>query len=155
MNARTDLARTVALMESTARVERDIAATLGVMAAPDGGEAAARRLALAQEAVRAAHEAVRHSEHLLRLATRWAEHEDIVTLHRLLSQAGHVLADLARTEQEIADTLTSLASRDGSDLAAQRRQAAEEAAAGAQRARDRAQALHRLAGAAAAQSRPA
>jgi ABC-type transporter Mla subunit MlaD len=69
-------------------------------------------------------------EQLRQLARQWAEHADVVTLHRLLAHAAAVLTDLAETEQDIADTLTSLASLDGSNLAAQRQQLAEAAASG-------------------------
>jgi hypothetical protein len=45
-----DLTRTVALLESTARVEGDVARTLRAMASAEAGEATARRLRLAEEA---------------------------------------------------------------------------------------------------------
>lgn len=76
------------------------------------------------------------------------------------SERERMLADLAQTvalleassrvEMGIAATLGAMAGRDGSGLAARRRQLAAEALAGAQRARDRAQALRRLAAAASA-----
>jgi len=66
-------------------------------------------------------------------------------LLRSLHHAGKVLADLARTEKDIAGTLTSVASRSGPDQAVQLGHLAEEASAGAQRASERAQSLHDLA----------
>lgn len=77
----------------------------------------------------------------------------MAALHQLLGHAGRVLAGLASTEEDIAYILTKLASKDGSDLAEQRRHLADEALADAQRARDRARALRRLAETGAAQAR--
>ena len=142
------------LMEAIARTERDIAGTLQHMATHSEGKKAARRRKLAEDAILGAHEADNRHEQLRRLAEQWSEHASVVTLHQLLAQAASVLTDLARTEQEIADTFTSLARRDGSPLAAQRRQLAQAAAADAQYARDRARDLHQLARTSAASTRP-
>lgn len=89
-----------------------------------------------------------------RLADRWATHANVAALFQLLNHAGTVLADLASTEESIATELTSLASKDGSDAADERRHLADEALAGAQRARDRAGALRRLAETSAARAQP-
>jgi len=140
-----DFARAIALMETVSQTEQDIAHTLRVMAETDGSEAAARRLRLAEDAVKGAQEAAEHAERLHRQADRWARHADETALSRSLRHAGKVLADLARTEKDIAGTLTSLASLSRPDQAAQLRQLAEEASAGAQRADDRARSLHDLA----------
>lgn len=140
-----DFARGMALMEAVGRTEQDIADTLRVMAEEDGSEAAARRLRLAGDAVKGAQEAAGHAEQLHRQADRWARHADVTALLRSLRHAGTVLADLARTEKDIAGTLTSLASRSRPDQAAQLRQLAEQASAEAQRADDRARSLHGLA----------
>ena len=137
-----DFARAMALMEAVSQTEQDIADTLRAMAETDDSEAAARRLRLAGDAVKGAQEAAEHAEQLHRQADRWARHADETALSRSLRHAGKVLADLARTEKDIAGTLTSLASRSRPDHAAQLRQLAEEASAGAQRADDRARALH-------------
>jgi hypothetical protein len=145
---------TMTLMEAIARTERDIAGTLQHMATHSEGKKAARRRKLAEDAILGAHEADNRHEQLRRLAEQWSEHASVVTLHQLLAQAASVLTDLARTEQEIADTFTSLARRDGSPLAAQRRQLAQAAAADAQYARDRARDLHQLARTSAASTRP-
>lgn len=139
------LEQTVRVLEESAFVERDLAATLTAMAADDGSRAAARWLVIAKQATAGATAAAKRGEHLLNVARQRAEHADVIRLHHLLAHAAEVLADLAKTEQGIADAMTSLAARGGSDLAAQRRQAAVEAAAGAKRAHDRAQALHQLA----------
>jgi hypothetical protein len=69
----------------------------------------------------------------------------VAALDQALEHAGNLLADLARAEDDIADILTRLASRNGSDLAARRRRLATQASAAARRARDRAQALRQLA----------
>jgi len=143
--AQSDFARAVALMETVARTEKDIAYTLRAMARLDGSEAAARRLRLAEGAVKGAREAAEHGERLRRLADRWARHAEVAALHQSLNHAGRVLADLASTEEDIAGILTKLASNDDSDLAEERRHLADEALAGARRARDRARALRRLA----------
>ncbi len=140
-----DFARAMALMETVSQTEQDIADTLRVMAEMDGSEAAARRLRLAGDAVKGAQQAAEHAEQLHRQADRWARRADVIALLRSLRHAGEVLADLARTEKDIGDTLTSLASRSRPDEAAQLRQLAEQASAGAQRAEDRARSLHDLA----------
>jgi hypothetical protein len=145
---------TMALMVTIARTERNVAETLQDMAARSKGKAAARRRKLAEEAIEGAHEAERRLAHLQDLAQRWDEHADVITLHQLLAHAASVLTDLARTEQEIADTFTSLASQDSSALAAQRRQLAAAAAADARNAQDRARDLHQLAQTSAARTRP-
>jgi hypothetical protein len=136
---------TMTLMETTASTERDIARTLQDMAAQDEGEAAARRRRLAEEAIQGARDADKRTEQLQQLARQWAEHAEVVTLHQLLAHAAQVLTDLARTEQGIADSFTSLASQDGSALAAQRRELAAAATAEARNARDRARDLRQLA----------
>jgi len=133
------------LMETTASIERDIALTLDDMAAQAEGETAARRRRLAQDAVRGAQEADKRAEHLRQLAREWIEHAEVEALHQLLAHAAQLLGDLARTEQDIADAFTVLASQDGSALAAQRRQLAVAATADAQKARDHARDLHELA----------
>ena len=140
-----DFARAMALMETVGRTEQGIADTLQAMAEEDGSEAAARRLRLAGDAIRGEQEAAEHAEQLHRQADRWARRADETALSRSLRHAGKVLVDLARTEKDIAGTLTSLASRSRPDQAAQLRQLAEEASAGAQRADDRARSLHDLA----------
>jgi len=145
---------TMTLMMAIARTERDIAETLQGMAAHSAGERAARRRKLAADAVEGAHEADKRREQLQQLAEQWSEHASVVTLHQLLAHAASVLTELARTEQDIADTFTSLARHDGSHLAAQRRQLAKAAAADAQYARNRARDLHQLARTSAASTRP-
>jgi hypothetical protein len=142
------------LMEEIACIERGIAETLGDMATHDEGKTAARRRKLAADAIEGAHEADRRREQLQQLAERWSEHASVVTLRQLLGHAASVLTELARTEQDIADTFTGLARHDSSPLAAQRRQLAKAAAADAQDARNRAQDLHQLARASAASTRP-
>jgi hypothetical protein len=141
------------LMEAIARTERDIAETLGDMATHTQGKTAARRRKLAKDAIQGAHEADKRREQLQRLAEQWSEHASVVTLHQLLAHAASVLTELARTEQDIADTFTGLAHHDGSPLAAQRRQLANAAAADAQNAHHRAQGLRQLAKASAANTR--
>ena len=145
---------TMRLMEAIARTERDIAGTLLDMATHSKGKGAARRRKLAEDAIQGAHEADKRREQLQRLAEQWSEHANVVTLHQLLAQAASVLTELARTEQDIADTFTSLARHDGSPLAAQRRQLARAAEGDAQYARNRARDLHQLARTSAASTRP-
>jgi len=142
------------LMEVIARTEQGIAETLQDMAVHSEGRHAARRRKLALDAIQGSHEADKRREQLRQLAEQWSEHANIVTLRQLLAHAASVLTDLARTEQDIADTFTSLARHDGSPLAAQRRQLAKAAAADAQYARNRAQDLHQLARTSAANTRP-
>jgi len=142
------------LMEAIARTERDIAGTLQDMATHSKGKGAARRRKLAEDAIQGAHEADKRREQLQRLAEQWSEHANVVTLHQLLAQAASVLTELARTEQGIADTFTSLARHDGSPLAAQRRQLARAAEGDAQYARNRVRDLHQLARTSAASTRP-
>jgi len=132
-----DLARSIALIEMVAQIEKDLAASLRSMAAQDGSEAAARRLRLAEEAIRGAEAAAERSAHLRQVARRWAEHADPVTLHPSLAHAD------------------GLARKDGPDLAAQRRHLADEAQAAARSAADRARALQQLAEASAAWARRA
>ena len=132
-------------MHTAASAERSIAGTLRDLAAQGEGETAAHRLKLADDAIRGAQEAEKHSEYLQQLAERWAEHADVAKLHRLLGHAGQVLADLARTQQEIADAFARLADQDGSALARQRRQLAAAAADHARRAWDQAQEMRELA----------
>ena len=145
---------TMRLMEAIARTERDIAGTLQDMATHSKGKGAARRRKLAEDAIQGAHEADKRREQLQRLAEQWSEHANVVTLHQLLAQAASVLTELARTEQDIADTFTSLARHDGSPLAAQRRQLARAAEGDAQYARNRVRDLHQLARTSAASTRP-
>jgi len=140
-----EFAQAIRLMEQLGRIDENLADTLRAMAAADKSEAAARRLELAKAAVKGAHEAAERSKQLQRQADRWARQAEVVDLFQSLRYAGTMLADLARTERDIADTLMSLASRGGSDRAAQLLPLAEEAVAGVQRANDRAQALHDLA----------
>ncbi len=64
------LARTVTLLETIARVERDVATTLGAMARTDGTEAAERRLRLAEHAIQGAQAAIERGEHLQQQAHR-------------------------------------------------------------------------------------
>jgi hypothetical protein len=123
------------------------------MARLDGSGAAARRLRLAEAAIKGAHVAAGRGEQLRRLADRWARQAEVAALHQLLGHAGKVLADQASREEDIAYILTKLASKDGSDLAEERWHLADEALVGAQRARDRARALRRLAETGAAQVR--
>jgi hypothetical protein len=144
----------MALMEAVGRTEKDIADTLGAMAAADGSKAAARRLALAEEAINGVPQAAGHGEQLQRLAGRWASHAEVAALLHSLHHADRMLADLASTEEDIAAILTRMASKDGSDLAEERRHLGCQALAGAQCARDRARALRRPAETSAAGSRP-
>jgi hypothetical protein len=152
--ALSDFAWTIRLMDSVVRTEKDMADTLQVIAGADESETASRRLRLAEAAIKGAEEAAERSEQLRRLADRWATHADAAALFQLLYHAGAVLADLASTEENIATELTSLASKDGSGAADERRHLADEALAGAQRARDQAGALRRLAEASAARVQP-
>ena len=145
---------TMRLMEAIARTERDIAETLQGMATHSEGRGAVRRRRLAEDAIQGAHEADKRREQLERLAEQWSEHANVVTLHQLLAQAASVLTELASTEEDIADTFTSLACHDGSPLAAQRRQLAKAAAGDAQYARNRARDLYQLARTSAASTRP-
>jgi hypothetical protein len=147
-------ARTITLMETVSRTEEDVADTLRAMARAGGSEAAARRLSLAEEAIKGAHRAAGRGKQLQRMADCWARHSDLIALRRSLDHAGTVLADLASTEDDIAAELTRLASTDGTDLAEKWRHLADEAVAGAQRARDRARALRSLAETSAAGARP-
>jgi hypothetical protein len=147
-----DLARTVMLLETVARVERSVAQTLRAMASLNEGESAARRLRLAEEAIRGAHAAIERSEHLQSQAHRWQEHAEMVKLHHALHRASGLLADLAHAERDIADILTSLASEDGTELSDRRQQLAWQALEAARRASDRAQALRELGGAAASRT---
>src|SRR5215831_247716 len=138
------------LMEEIARTERNIAETLQDMAAHSKGRHVARRRKLAEDAIQGAHEAHKRGEQLRQLAEQWSEHANVVTLRQLLAHAASVFTELARTEQDIADTFTSLARHDGSPLAAQRRQLANAAAADAQYARNQAHDLQQLASTSAA-----
>ena len=118
------------------------------------GHGTVRRRKLAEDAIQGAHEADKRHEQLQRLAEQWSEHASVVTLHQLLVQAASVLTELASTEQDIADTFTSLARHDSSPRAAQRRQLARAAESDAQYARNRARDLHQLARTSAASARP-
>lgn len=148
------LADAIALMETTARSERDIAATLQEIAAEDEGEAAARRRSLAGEAVRGAEEADKRCDQLALLARQWAEREDVRALQQLLDDAVRVLGTLARLQQAIADTFTSLSNQDGAALAAERQKLAATAAAAASDAREQARSLRELATASVARTHP-
>ncbi len=150
-----ELARAVRLLERVSHTEKAVAQTLHRMAQADGSDTAARRLRLAGEAIHGAQTAIEYSERLQQHARQWKEHGEVIRLHWALSHAASVLADLARTETDIADTLTSLAGRDGSGLAVHRLQLADQARASAQRAYERAQALRQLAGTSAAGTPPA
>jgi hypothetical protein len=86
----------------------------------------------------------RLSADLAHLAEGWGEQADVTRLHVLLLHARIVLADLAGTEQGIADTLLSLATQGGPEAAGRWRQAAVQAAREAESARDRARALQEL-----------
>jgi hypothetical protein len=141
----TDFARAITLMDAVGRTEKDIAGTLRAMAGASGSEAAARWRRLAEEAIEGANEAAERGEQLRRLADRRDRHADEAALRQSLHHAGTVLADLASTEEDIADELTRLTGKDGSDLAEERRHLADEALAGARRARNRARALRKLA----------
>ncbi len=132
-------------MDRVSQTESSIADTLRVMAATGGSQAAARRLRLAEAALKGAQEAAERSELLRRQADRLTGHADVAALLDSLDRAGLVLADLARTEKNIADILTRLASRGDPDRAAQLRNLAQEALADAQRANDRARSLRGLA----------
>jgi hypothetical protein len=140
-----DLARTVMLLETVARVERNVAQTLRAMATLNEGEFSARRLRLAEEAIRGAHAAIERSERLQSQAHRWHTHVEVVKLQHALHRAGGLLTDLAHAERDIADILTALASEDGTELSGQRQQLARQAMEAAQRAGDRAYALRELA----------
>ena len=135
----------ITLMQTAARAERDIAETLRELAGQSSGETAAHRLRLAEDATLGAQEAEKHSAYLEQLAGEWDEHTGVVQLHRLLAHAGQVLADLARTQQDIAVVFSRLAGQDDTAVAAERRQLAAAAAANARLARDQAQGLHELA----------
>ena len=149
-----DLDRTVMLLDTVARVEKAVATTLRALARTGGTETAGRRLRLAEQALQGAQAAIDRSEHLQQQAYRWQEHTEVTRLHHALNRAGGLLADLAHAEKDIADSLTSLASQDGSVLAAQRQQLAEQALADARRAEARARALRELAAASAARAQP-
>lgn len=147
-----DLAWTISLMEGVSRTEKKIADTMRVMAESGGSQAAERRLRLAEAATKGAQEAAERSEMLQRQADRLARHADVAALLHSLDHADRVLADLARTEKDIAGTLTRLAGRGGPDQAVQLRHQAEEALAAAQRANDWARSLHDLADSVAAEN---
>jgi hypothetical protein len=150
----SDPAWGAALMEAVSLTERDVAGTFRAMAALAGeGEAAARRLRLAEAAIRGSREAAERARLLQRLgsqearqARNAARQADRAALLRALHRAGPILADLAAAETDIAHALAKLAEEDGSDLAAQQRGQADEAVAAAQSARDRARVLRTLAG---------
>lgn len=140
-----ELRETMTLMEHAARNERHVAETLRDMAAHAEGEVAAKRLQLAEEALRGAQAAERHRERLQDLAQQWVVHAEVVRLHRLLDRATGALADLAHTQQGIADAFTALATDGASALAEERRQLAAAAAASACEARRQALDLRKLA----------
>jgi hypothetical protein len=139
-----DVAQSIAVVEMAGQVEDDLAETLHAMAAHATGEAAARRLRLAEDATQGARAAARIGERLREQARRWTEHADMVRLNQAVDHAARVLVQLAREENEAADTLKALDRPNGSDRAA-RRQLAAEASAAARHARDLAQALRELA----------
>lgn len=138
-----DWERTIALADSIERVENEIATTLRALAARDGGKVAARRLDLAREADRAAQAAADTRERLQREGRRWADHADMVALRQALHRAAELHAELARTENDIADILVHMASRNGSDLAESQQRLADAASAAALGARERARSLGR------------
>lgn len=140
-----DLARTVSLLETISRVERDVANTLRALAKADGSDLAVRRLRLAEDAVKGAHAAIERSERLQGQVRMWQEHVEVVRLRHALDRAGGLLTDLACAERDIADILTEMAAEDGSELAAQRHKLAKQALAAARRADTRAVDLRRLA----------
>ena len=138
-----DWERTVALADSIERVENEIATTLRALAARDGGKIAARRLDLAREADRAAQAAANTRERLQQEGKRWADHADMVALRQALHRAAELHAELARTENGIADILVHMAGRNDSDLAVSEQRLAEAASAAARGARERARSLRR------------
>jgi hypothetical protein len=144
-DGQVDVMRPIAVVEMAGQVESHLAETLRDMAAQHRGEAAARWLLLADDATRGAQAAAKASGHLQQQARRWAEQADVAALRQALDHAATILADLARAENHIADILTTLASRNGSELTAERQQLATAASAAAGRARELSQALHRLA----------
>jgi hypothetical protein len=148
----SDPAWGAALMEAVSLTERDVAGTFRAMAQTGGGEAAARRLRLADAAIRGSREAAERARLLQRLgsqearqARNAARQADRAALLRALHRAGPILAELAAAETDIARALAKLAEADGSELAARQRGAAEVAVAAAQSARDRARVLRKLA----------
>ena len=149
-----DFTRSIMLMETIGRVENDLAQTLRAMAGQDGGEAAARRLRLAEDADRGAQAAAKNSERLQQQARQWAEHAEMQALHQALDHTAAILADLDRAERGLADLLTDLADYSDPDVAVRWRQLAAEASAAAGQARDRARVLHDLTQSDGARTRP-
>ena len=141
------LRRTIDVMETVARVELGVARTLQALSLRGGSEAGARRMRLATEAIGGANTAIDRSRHLQREVYRLAARGDVAGagLRQLLDRAAGVLTGLASAERDIADTIMSMPGPDGSELAAQRRQLAYEAQAGARRASARARVLQELA----------
>jgi hypothetical protein len=140
-----DFTRSIMLMEAIGRVEADLAKTLRAMAALDGGEAAARRLRLAEDAAKGAQVAAEKSEHLRRQARHWAERAGRVQVHQALDRAMTVLVEAHRAETDLAGTIEDLARYGDPDVAVRWRRTAAEASAAARQARDRAQVLRELA----------
>jgi len=115
--ALADFERAITAMETTGRIEMDIAATLRAMAAKDGSDAAARRRRLAEVAMRAAQVAVDHSERMRQQARECPEHADVVALWQSLEDACWLLVDLARTEELLAGILRTMAGPAGCESA--------------------------------------
>lgn len=138
------LAWTISLMDQTSEIETSIAETLRALAESGGSQAAARRLGLAEAATKAAQTAAEHGERLRRVVGQLAGHAEVAALRRSLDHADQLLADLARTENDIAGMLTGLADRGDPDRAARLRQPIQEALAAAQQAEDQARALRDL-----------
>jgi hypothetical protein len=140
-----DFERAIAVMETTGRIEMQIAAALRAMAAEDGSDATARQRRLAEVAMGAAQVAVDHSERMRQQARAWSDHADVAALWQSLEDACWLLVDLARTEELMAGILRTMADRGGSGPAAERRRLADQAAANAQHHHDRARGLRELA----------
>src|SRR5215470_1877718 len=104
--ALAELAQTIALVETACRTESDLARTLRAMAGHHRGEAAARRLRLAEDASRGARAAAQTSERLQQHARRRAEHDDEIALRQAQDHVARVVAELTRAENEIAVMLT-------------------------------------------------
>src|SRR5215469_11693075 len=114
----SDPAWGAALMEAVSLTERDVAGTFRAMAQTGAGEAAARRLRLADAAIRGSREAAERARLLQRLGSNAARQADRAALLRALHRAGPILAELAAAETDIAHALAKLAEADGSELAA-------------------------------------
>jgi len=140
-----DLTRSIALVRTVGQVESDLAGTLRAVAADDKGPAAERRLTLADDAARGAQRAAKVGERLQERARRWAEHSDSAAPRQVIARAAALLRALADAQNDISSILTGLAQGAGPDLPAQCQQLAAQASTAAQRARDLAQDVQRLA----------